>query len=151
MAKLITPQYRGPDGAWVSCAQIDTVQQASADDFQHRLHGSAAMHDVAFAFACPEPGGSFGGGHIGGGGGESEGGDGGSGSGGGGSGGDAGGGSGGGSGGGAQGEGGCMSKAHGVCARTEYATARLQLEKLLLVVLVGLPAVLLASRRRAQA
>jgi hypothetical protein len=119
----------------ISCAQIDTVQQASADDFQHRLHGSAAMHDVAFA--CPEPGGSFGGGHIGGGGGESEGSDGGGG--GGGSGGDAGGGSGGGSGGGAQGEGGCMSKAHGVCARTEYATARLQLEKLLLAVLVGLP------------
>ena len=121
MAKLITPQYRGPDGAWVSCAQIDTAQLASADDFQHRLHGSAAMHDVAFA--CPEPGSSFGGGD---------------------------GGSGGGSGGGAQGGGGCMSKAHGACACTEYAAAGLQLEKLLLVVLVGLPAVLLASRRARQ-
>ena len=36
------------------------------------------------------------------------------------------------------------------CACTEYATTGLQLEKLLLVVLVGLPAVLLASRRARQ-
>jgi len=50
MAKLITPQYKS-NGAWVSCAQIDTAQTASADDFQHSKRGSAAMHDISIN--CP--------------------------------------------------------------------------------------------------